>query len=81
MMPRLDDNGQPMRLKVPNQQTGKTVKEQRAQVETFSEFYIQDKDDVELFIKMFAINADQFDYNQYIVDVAETKTSSIIMPS
>ena len=74
-MPRLDDNGQPMRLKVPNKQTGKTVKEQRAQVETFSEFYIADKDDIDLFINMFAVNAEQFDWKQYVVDVDETKTS------
>ncbi len=80
MMPRLDDNGQPMRLKVPNKQTGKTVKEQRAQVETFSEFYIAEKDDIDLFINMFAVNAGQFDWKQYVVDVAETKTSPIIMP-
>ena len=80
MMPRLDDNGQPMRLKVPNKQTGKTVKEQRAQVETFSEFYIADKDDIDLFINMFAVNAEQFDWKQYVGDVAETKTSPIIMP-
>ena len=80
MMPRLDDNGQPMRQKVPNKQTGKTVKEQRAQVETFSEFYIADKDDIDLFINMFAVNAEQFDWKQYVVDVAETKTSPIIMP-
>ena len=73
MMPRLDDNGQPMRLKVPN-------KEQRAQVETFSEFYIADKDDIDLFINMFAVNAEQFDWKQYVVDVDETKTSPIIMP-
>ena len=80
MMPRLDDNGQPMRLKVPNKQTGKTVKEQRAQVETFSEFYIADKDDIDLFINMFAVNAEQFDWKQYVVYVDETKTSPIIMP-
>ena len=80
MMPRLDDNGQPMRLKTPNKQTGKTVKEQRAQVETFSEFYIADKDDIDLFINMFAVNAEQFDWKQYAVDVKETKTSPIIMP-
>ena len=80
MMPRLDDNGQPMRLKVPNKQTGKTVKEQRAQVETFSEFYIADKDDIDLFINMFAVNEEQFDWKQYVVDVAETKTTPKIMP-
>ena len=80
MIPKLDDDGQPMRLKVPNQQTGKTVKEQRVQMETFSEFYISDKADIETFIQLFAINASSFDYKQYLeVKLEETKTSKIIM--
>ena len=54
MVPRLDDNGDPMRL--------------------------QDKVDIETFIQMFAVNAESFDYQQYFVDVKETKTSPIILP-
>ena len=81
MVPKLDVNGEPIRLKVPNKQTGKTVKEQRVQVDTFSEFYLTDKKDIETFIHMFAVNADNFDYKEFMnTDVKETKTSSIIMP-
>lgn len=80
MVPKLDDEGQPMRLKKPNMQTGKTVKEERRLVDTFSEFYLNDKADIETFIHMFAINADTFDYKEYFVDVKETKTSPIILP-
>ena len=81
MVPRLDDNGQPQRLKVPNKEAGKTVKEQRVSMETFSEFYITEKEEIENFLKIFAINADDFDYNEFMkVDVKETKTSPIIMP-
>jgi len=81
MVPKLDESGQPVRLKTPNQQTGKTVKEERRLVDTFSEFYLQDKNDIELFINMFAVNAEQFDYNSFLsVDVKETKTSKIILP-
>ncbi len=81
MVPKLDDDGNPMRLKVPNKQTGKTVKEERRLVDTFSEFYLNDKADIETFIHMFAVNATEFDYNQYMqVDVNETKTSKIILP-
>ena len=50
MVPKLDENGQPQRLKVPNKQTGKTVKEQRVSMDTFSEFYITDKDEINNFI-------------------------------
>lgn len=81
MVPKLDDNGEPIRLKVPNKQTGKTVKEQRVQVDTFSEFYLTEKSDIETFIHMFAVNADTFNYKEFLdVDTKKTKTSSIIMP-
>jgi hypothetical protein len=81
MVPKLDDNGEPIRLKIPNKQTGKTVKEQRVQVDTFSEFYLTEKSDIETFIHMFAVNADTFNYKEFLdVDTKKTKTSSIIMP-
>jgi len=49
-------------------------------METFSEFYISDKADIETFIQLFAINASSFDYKQYLeVKLEETKTSKIIM--
>jgi len=80
MVPKLDDEGQPQRLKKPNPQTGKTHKEERRLVDTFSEFYLSDKKDIDTFIHMFAVNAEEFDYNEFFVDVKETKTSPIIMP-
>ena len=80
MIPRLDDNGQPQRLKTPNQQTGKTVKEERRLVDTFSEFYLSDKLDIKDFINIFAINAASFDYESFFIDIKETKVSKIIMP-
>ena len=80
MVPKLDDDGQPMRLKAPNKQTGKTHKEERRLVDTFSEFYLSDKKDIEDFINIFAINASSYDYKQFFVDIEETKVSKIIMP-
>jgi len=81
MVPRLDNNGQPERLKVPNKETGKVHKEQRISMETFSEFYITEKEEILNFIKVFAINSDSFDYDKFMqTDVKETKTSNIIMP-
>jgi len=81
MMPRLDESGQPQRLKVPNNTTGKTVKEQRVTLNTFQEYYINDKADIETFIKLFAINASSFNYKEFLeVNVEETKVSNIIMP-
>lgn len=79
MVPRLNDEGQPMRLKVPNKTTGKTVKEQRVSQQTYSEYYIGEKNDIDNFINIFAINADTFDYKQFTeVEVKDTKVSNII---
>ena len=79
MVPRLNDEGQPMRLKVPNKTTGKTVKEQRVSQQTYSEYYIAEKNDIEDFINIFAINADTFDYKQFTdVEIKDTKVSKII---
>ncbi len=85
MLPKLDENGEPVRLKAPNPSTGKVVKEQRVLVETFGEHYITDKADIEAFIHLFAINAQSFDFKQYMVDVNATDvnqaTPKIIMPA
>jgi len=81
MVPKLDDNGQPSRLKVPNKETGKVHKEQRVSIDTFSEFYITEKEEIKNFLAVFAINNDSFDYDQFFVDVDKTKPSNIILPS
>lgn len=79
MVPRLDENGQPMRLKAPSPETGKVIKEQRVTVETFSEFYITEKEEIDNFIKIFAINSDSFDYGSMMVDTSKIETSKIIV--
>jgi len=80
MVPKLDDTGQPERLKTPNPQTGKTYKEERRLVDTFSEFYLSDRADIETFIHMFAINADNFSVEEFFVDLQKTEPSKIIIP-
>ena len=81
MVPKLNDDGEPMRLKTPNQQTGKTVKEERRLVDTFSEFYLTEKADIDTFIHMFAVNVETFDYSKFTeVDVKEKTVSKVILP-
>jgi hypothetical protein len=82
MVSRLDSNGQPVRLKVPNKETGKTVKEQRVAVDTFSEFYITEKEEIENFINLFAINSDTFDWKTLLEeDPNNIKQSNLILPT
>ena len=80
MMPKLDDDGNPIKLKAPNRETGKVVKEHRVSVSTFSEYYLSERSDIEEFIKLFAVNADTFKYQDFFVDLKEIKKSSIILP-
>jgi hypothetical protein len=65
LLPKLDDNGDPVKSKTvrPN---GKTVKEGRATVETFTEHYIIEPQEIKAFIKMFAINESTFEYAKYL---------------
>ena len=79
MVTKLDDDGQPLKLRTPNPQTGKTVKEERRLVDTFSEFYLTDKVDIEIFINLFGINASTFNYKEFFVELKETKKSKIIL--
>lgn len=80
MIPKLDENGQPVLLDRPDKNSGKTVKEERVEMQTFSEFYISDKKDIETFIELFGINASSFDYKPFLeVEVKDTKVSPIIV--
>jgi|TARA_B100001094_G_C18167558_1_gene793067 hypothetical protein len=78
MIPKLDDNGDPLRVKGTPREGGKTVREERRLVDTFSEFYLTDKQEISDFINIFAVNAESFDFSQYMVDVEATEKSPII---
>lgn len=82
MVPRLTEDGEPQKLRVPNAQTGKVVKEQRVSIRIFNEFYLTEHSDIELFINLFAINASSFDFKSFLVDTTkvETKQPLIIAP-
>ena len=79
MVPRLNEEGQPQRLKVPNKEAGKTVKEQRVSVDTFSEFYLTEKEDIQTFLALFAINYKEFDTDEYFVETKDVKPSNLIL--
>lgn len=59
MLPKLDEYGQPL--------TGnKGMKQERHKLEVFQEFYVEDFEAMQELIKLFAINADTFDYKKFI---------------
>ena len=60
MLPKLDDNGDPMptKTKRPN---GRMIKEEKKSIETFQEYYIEDMDAIKYIIKLMCINSEEFD--------------------
>ena len=66
-VPKIDDNGDqmPVKGKARPGQNPKSIREERRLVDTFSEFYIMTHEEIEAFIKLFAINAEEFDYKQF----------------
>jgi len=63
MIPRLTDEGHPMPLK--NGATAENPhKKQRVQQESYTEYYLTVREEIEAFIQNFAINADTFDYKK-----------------
>jgi hypothetical protein len=65
MLPKLDDNGDPAPLKT-KRANGRMVKEERKTIDTFQEYYVEDKDAMIDVINLLAINKDTFDYNKFI---------------
>ena len=65
MLPRMDDNGDPMFTKS-TRPNGRQIKEERHKIEVFQEFYIEDKIAIKDLINLFAINAKTFDYEVFM---------------
>lgn len=67
MVAKLDAQGDQMKLKT--QRTGHNPKpypEERKLVESYQEHYITEKSEIEEVIKMLAVNADTFNYAEYL---------------
>ena len=71
--------GQNMMLVNSTFRNAKSFTERRL-VDTFSEFYLSDRADIETFIHMFAINAEHFKVDEFFVDLKKTEPSKIILP-
>lgn len=65
MVPRLDTTGTPEVYKGGKDEK-QPYKMQRIQQDTYTEYYITDKAEVENFIKRFAVNHEEFDYKMYL---------------
>ena len=76
MVPKLDDNGDPIKTKTARA-NGKTFKEERRLVDTFSEFYLLTPEEINGFIESFAVNAKTFDYKSFTTPKKDPKDDII----
>jgi hypothetical protein len=67
-------------MKIGKRSNGKDYAEERKTIETYYEYYVESPDEIKNIINMLALNADSFDYNQYleVKPKAAEKPSSII---
>jgi uncharacterized protein Veg len=72
MVPRLDENGDPIALKSARK-NGKTFKEHRIQLETYTEHYVIEKKEVIDLIQRLAANADTYNYMEFLEESALVK--------
>jgi len=76
MIAKLNEFGDPQTLKIGRRINGKEYAEERKTLESFYEYYLENAEEIKNLINMIAINADSFDYDQYLTK--ETKQSSIL---
>lgn len=79
MLPKLNDNGDPERLKMQTREDGKDYKEERRLVETFHEIIISGKDSIKAFVDAMAVNNQSFDYERYMIDTSVGQNQSPII--
>jgi hypothetical protein len=82
MLAKLNEFGDPLTLKMGRRANGKEYAEERKNLETFYEYYVEDKTEIVNFINMFASNSDTFDFNKYFTtseksDIISNPTSII----
>jgi hypothetical protein len=79
MVAKLNEWGDPLMMKIGKRQNGKDYAEERKTLNTFYEYYIEEPKEIENFINMFAINADTYDFSQYVNAEVETpKTGNLL---
>lgn len=79
MMPKLTELGDPQVLKIGKRPNGKDYAESRQVLETYYEYYVENKDEITDLVNRLALNADTYDYQSYMSQKeAPTETSPLI---
>lgn len=81
MVAKLNEFGDVQRLKIGKRDNGKDYSEERKTLETFYEYYIETEAEVKEFINLVAINAESFDYTQYLEATPESAPTPNLITS
>jgi len=79
-VPKIDDDGDIIKAKKPRQ-SGKSFKEKQVLMEVPQEFYFAEREESIAFIEKFAVNAKEFDYNQFFTDLDKAMEQNPIITS
>jgi hypothetical protein len=77
-VPKIDDNGDMIYMKMGKRENGKNYKEERRTIETFQEYYLIEESEIIDFVNSFGVNSETFNYLYYIE--ASRKKSEVIVP-
>lgn len=68
MLPKVSDNGDIVKAKR-RREDGKPYDEQRVLLDTYYEYYIEEKDEITNFVTRFAVNGNEYDFKT-VLDAA-----------
>ena len=78
MLPKLTDLGDVQTLKIGKRSNGKDYAEERKALETYYEYYIENPSEIESIVNQLAVNADSFEFKQYLETAYAQEESSLI---
>lgn len=79
-VPKIDDNGDMIYMKMGKRENGKNYKEERRTIETFQEYYLIEESEIIDFVNTFGVNSDEFNYMMYVEATRKKANSDIVMP-
>ena len=79
-VPKIDDNGDMIYMKMGKRENGKNYKEERRTIETFQEYYLIEESEIIDFVNTFGVNSDEFNYMMYVEATRKKANPDIVMP-
>lgn len=80
MMPKLNEFGDLSYTKIGKRANGKDYAEERKTLETFYEYYLENRNEIETLVSTLAINADTYDFKTYL-DLAFNASEIVTLSS